>query len=343
VMLASLAISGCRSIHAPKTSIEITVVPPANPGGPEQMGDIEGRVTGLSPGQQIVLYARSEVWWIQPFTNAQFTRIQPDSTWKNSTHLGTEYAALLVDSNYQPAPRLTELPKIGNGVAAVMSQKGTPGAPIVSKVIHFSGYDWKVRSFGSDRGGTVHAYDADNVWIDNKGYLHLRMGEYNGRWSCAEVNLIRSLGYGTYRFVVQDSAHLPLSAVVGLFTWDDIQSQNYRNELDIELSKWDNPQRMNAQYVVQPFYDPENLSRFAIPAGTVTHMFRWEPGSVAFKSFPGSGPITGANSIGDHVFTSGIPAPANETVHIDIYDFHHSETSSKQPAEVVIEKFEYLP
>ena len=37
----------------------------------------------------------------------------------------------------------------------------------------------------------------------------------------AEVKLSRSLGYGSYRFVVQDVAHLEPAAVFALFTWDD--------------------------------------------------------------------------------------------------------------------------
>jgi hypothetical protein len=51
----------------------------------------------------------------------------------------------------------------------------------------------------------------------------------------------------------------------------------------------------------------------------------------------------GAKNIGEHVFTSGIPTPAGETVHIELYEFHHSKNISQLPAEVVIEKFEYLP
>jgi hypothetical protein len=38
-----------------------------------------------------------------------------------------------------------------------------------------------------------------------------------------------------------------------------------------------------------------------------------------------------------------VPTPASETVHIDLYDYHHSKQALQQPAEVVVEKFEYLP
>lgn len=52
--------------------------------------------------------------------------VQPDSTWINSTHLGTEYAALLVEPGYAPPPYIAELPHEGNGIVAVTIVEGTP-------------------------------------------------------------------------------------------------------------------------------------------------------------------------------------------------------------------------
>jgi len=343
LVLLSVLLAGCHSKDlARKPSLQLTRVPEANPGGPEQLDYIEGRANDARPDQQIVLYARSGFWWIQPFANRPFTKIQADSTWKNSTHLGTEYAALLVEPGYYPESKVATLPKEGHGVVAVATATGKAAAPIVSKLIYFSGYDWIVRSAGSDRGGEPNAYDPANAWIDRKGYLHLQMAERDGRWSCANVRLTRSLGYGTYRFVVQDSSHLEPSAVLGMFTLDEGRPDETRSELNIELSRWGNASSKNAQYVVQPYYVPENVSRFMAPAGVLTHLLRWEPGVASFKTI--RGPVdTGSKNIGEHVFTSGVPTAAGETVHIELYEFHHSKNGSQHPAEVVIEKFEYLP
>jgi signal transduction histidine kinase len=49
-----------------------------------------------------------------------------DSSWSNETYFGTEYAALLVDRNYQPAPLTINLPNVGNGVIAVVVVDGRP-------------------------------------------------------------------------------------------------------------------------------------------------------------------------------------------------------------------------
>jgi hypothetical protein len=324
-------------------SIEITRVPIADAGGPEKMEFIEGRVSNSEPGQKVVVYAHSGIWWVQPFANEPLTNIQADRTWKNATHLGSEYAALLVKRGYLPDARLRTLPSAGGAVVAVAVKSGAPGNPtaVAPKTIHFSGYDWAVRAAGSDRGGEPLSNDPDNVWVDSKGHLHLRMGERNGRWYCAELYLTRALGLGTYRFVVEDSAHLPPSAVVSLFTFDDQGLADARNELDIELSRWGNPNGRNAQYVVQPFYVPENVVRFNAPAGVTTHEFRWASGSVSFRSVHGAS--ANGTPVAQHEFTSGIPNAAGQTVHINLYDSHHSRSGLRDPVEVVIEKFDYLP
>jgi hypothetical protein len=331
--------AGCRhgdSLHA--ASIEFTHVPATDPGGPQKMDFVEGRVTGNTPGQQIVLYAHSGVWWVQPFGNHALTQIQGDSTWRNTTHLGTEYAALLVAPGYDPPARLQDLPPVGGAVVAVAVSPGKTGPPIVSRTLHFSGYDWNVRSAGSDRGGAPRFYDPGNAWTDAKGFLHLKMEERNGEWYCAEINLNRSLGYGTYRFLVEDVSHVGPSAALGMFTFDEGSVEETRNELDIEVSRWGDPDRENTQYVVQPFYVPANVYRFNAPAGTLTHSVRWEPGSAEFRTTRGETGI-----VNEKTFTIGIPKSTGQTVHIDLYDFHYSKSSIHQPAEVVLEKFEYLP
>lgn len=337
-------LTGCHwqnRLHPP--TIQITRVPAADTGGPLELDYIEGKVSGAAAGQQVVLYARSGVWWIQPFRKQPFTRIQPDSTWKNSTHLGMEYAALLVDSGYVPQAKLTSLPERGNGVLAVASAKGLPTAPISSKTIHFSGYDWKVRSAENDRGGESNFYDPANAWIDEKGYLHLRMEERGDHWTCAEVDLTRSLGYGTYRFVIQESRQQQPSTVLGMLIWDEMALDATRKELDIELSQWGNPDSQNAQYVVQPYYLPGNVARFTVPGGVSTHIIRWEPRAASFKTMLGDGSDARSKSVAEHIFTAGIPTPGAEKVHLSLYRFKRAKGLSQRPAEVVIEKFQYLP
>lgn len=127
VLLLCILQGGCRSLRGvPLPSIEFTRVPRAGEGGPDKLDIIEGRVTQARPGQKIVLFARWGPWWVQPLANEPFTTIQPDSTWRNSTHFGTDYAALLVDPEYQPPPTMDALPSQGAGVIVVEITKGRP-------------------------------------------------------------------------------------------------------------------------------------------------------------------------------------------------------------------------
>lgn len=126
VCLLAVLITGCALSSNVQPSIEITTVPPAEKGGGRELDEIRGHVKGASGDQKVVLYARSGAWYVQPFADDPFTKIEPDSTWNNQTHLGTEYAALLVDSNYAPPPITSTLPAPGHGVVAVAIVEGLP-------------------------------------------------------------------------------------------------------------------------------------------------------------------------------------------------------------------------
>jgi hypothetical protein len=340
--------AGCGAPpRAAAPSIQFSKVPQAGQGGSQRLVTIEGRAAGALPGQRIVLFARSGGWWVQPFAKEPFTTIQPDATWRNSTHLGTEYAALLVDASYQPPARTDELPNAGGSVIAVAR---TPGEGTVVdrsvKTLTFSGYEWQIRQVPSDRGG-ANEYDPANAWTDAEGALHLRIARREGEWTSAEVVLTRSLGYGTYSFVVREISHLEPAAAFGMFTWDDQSADQNHREVGIEISRWGDPANKNAQYVIQPYYVAANVARFTAPAGKLTHSFRWEPGRVSFQTVLGA--LTGAASAGQarrvaqQDLTSGVPTPGTESIRINLYVFGYSTIPLKNGVEVVIEKFEYLP
>jgi hypothetical protein len=347
VLLLCTLLSGCRSRQGDSApTIEFSRVPPADVGGPDKLDTIEGLATGAQPGQQLVLYARSEeMWWVQPFSNRPFTKIQGDSRWKSETHLGTEYAALLVEQGYNPPQTAEILPSVGAGVVAAKVIKGRgptpPSKPL--KTVRFSGYDWTVRSAASNRGGSHNSFDPANVWTDDRGALHLRIAKGQGSWTCAEVKLTHSLGYGTYAFVVRDTSHLEPSAVLTLFTWDGVGSEQSRRELDVEISRWGYRDNDNTHYVVQPYYIPANLIRFTSPAGVLTHSFRWEPGEVKFSTVAGPLGAAGARVINQHTFTSGIPVASGDSVRMNLYAFGKGQIPLTNETEVVIEKFEYFP
>src|SRR5262249_32776318 len=155
ILTLVLTLQGC---HLQKDngspSIEFTKIPPAAQGGRERVDTIAGRVRNARPGQQIVIYAHSGTWWVQPWPDHALIPIHSDSTFSPEHHLGFEYAALLVDPEYRPLPTLDVAPAQGGPVAfvAIVKGSGTPQfAPTGS--LRFSGYDWDVRTTSSDKGG----------------------------------------------------------------------------------------------------------------------------------------------------------------------------------------------
>ena len=335
----ALMLIGCRS---PRMTLEPGIRVSKEPlamNGSDGVESIEGQVTGAKPGQRIVLYAQSAgVWWVQPFTAKPFTEIQSSSSWRNSTHLGTHYAALLVDSSYVPLPKTPVLPGKGGAISAISIVSGTKYVP---KIVHFSGYDWEASQLPSVRGGKVNSYDPANAWTDADGFLHLRMVRRADQWVCADIELTRSLGEGLYQFTVRDVSHLDPAAVMTLYTWDGTHRSH--REIDIEISRWGHSADKNAQYVVQPYYEPANVVRFEAPPGQLTFSFHWEPGEVSFRTRRGRLKDSGSASVSEHLFTSGVPAPGGELVHLNLYAFGNTRTPVQKEGEVIIEKFEYLP
>jgi hypothetical protein len=332
--LLALSLCACGS---QEPSIEFTHVPLAKPGDPLRLESIEGRVHHAGNSQKIVLYAKSELWWIQPLADHPFTTVQADSTWKNQTHPGTEYAALLVDSDYKPASKTRELPPVGGGVRAVIRQPGAPSPLDPPHIVHFSGYEWEVRSQPSERGGTMNPYDPENVWCDDQAHLHLRTARQGEAWAGAEVQLTHSLGYGLYRFTVRDVSTLDGATALTLYTRDEAAPEQNNREIDIEVSRWGDPSEPNAQFVVPPFNEPANVSRFEAPPGQVAFSFRWLPGNLLFQAARGSA------TLARHEFTASVPSAGGELARINLYVYGHSRKPALRASEVVIEKFEYYP
>jgi len=140
VVLLSLCflVNGCQVSHTDKQvtgpAIVFTSVPRIDRrdvlGNPGKISTIKGRVIGARPGQQIVLYAHAlnesgqMTWYVQPLVLEPFTEIRADTTWRNSTHPGAEYAALLVEPGFRP-PWTTRFLPI-QGVVAVATTQGWP-------------------------------------------------------------------------------------------------------------------------------------------------------------------------------------------------------------------------
>src|SRR5215470_16619256 len=82
-----ILLCGCAPPSGNGPAITFTVIPRADKGGPIKIATIERRVANARPGQRIVLYARSGAWYVQPYADQPFTKIESDSTWTSFTHM----------------------------------------------------------------------------------------------------------------------------------------------------------------------------------------------------------------------------------------------------------------
>jgi hypothetical protein len=338
-------LEGCqRGRSKPSAAIEFSRIPEANQGGQETQDIIEGFVKGAHPGEQIVLYAKSGQWWVQPLVTHPFTKLATQAgrmKWTNATHLGTDYAALLVEPGYRPTPILANLPKLGgsagSAVIAIASTKGAASPP--SKIIGFSGYRWRLRDAPSSRGDVTNKYSPDNIWVDSGGAMHMKIGRDGRDFTCAEASLTTSLGYGTYNVTIRDASRLHGKVVFTMFTWDYARPDESNGEMDMEYNYW-REEKENFQYGLPPFYG-QNIKRVIMPSATLIHSLRWEPGRAVFRTV--RAPVPSAKPVAEHTFTSHIPTHGIESFRMSLYLRRDHPLNFNEDPEVMIEKFEYLP
>jgi hypothetical protein len=235
---------------------------------------------------------------------------------------------------YEPQPVLDSLPETDGSILAVAVVPGAEQPP--SPVADFSGYQWRLRTAPSSRGGQ-NVYSPSNISVDEQGAMHLRISKTEKDWSCAEASLTRNFGYGTYEFVVRGLDKLEPAAVFGMFTYDYASGALHNREMNIEISRWGDPTKKNAQYVLQPYYVATNVHRFDAPAGTLTFSLRWEQDRSTFRT------LRGSTNVSEHVFTAGVPSPGIESIRVVLYVFRAAAVKLEHPMEVVIERFTYFP
>jgi hypothetical protein len=92
--------------------VKITEVPKTGDGR-----DPKERISGIVMGTRhpqkyrIIVYAFSDgLWYVQPDANEPYTMIQPDGAWSTYTHLGSNYASLVVLPTFLPRNTSEALP-----------------------------------------------------------------------------------------------------------------------------------------------------------------------------------------------------------------------------------------
>ncbi len=214
------------------------------------------------------------------------------------------------------------------------------------KLLSFSGYEWIAEGSGGNKinpGQNYFSCSDDNVWVDENGYLHLRITKREGRWYCAKVTLKESHSYNKYIFTVASRVDkLNRNVVGGLFTYLDDS-----NEIDIEFSKWGIRNNHEGQFIVQPAYNTGNSHRFKLKLKETfsTHIIDWKKNKIDFSSYNGhymENPPKG-NIISEWSYGGkDIPCEDEERVMINLWLFNGKPPSDNKEAEMIISSFRIL-
>lgn len=241
--------------------------------------------------------------------------------------------------------------------------------------LRFSDYNWTIKIHEDEQWGPGPNYFSghkDDVFLDENGYLHLRISNRNDKWYSTEVVNDFAGGYGTYIFTIEgDLFNIPENIVFGLFSWDDntFQTDAY-SEIDIEFSKWlDSTETNTLLYSVQPLNWPPHPERTIAPEispedviGVSTHAFIWTDSLISWISYSGDtygqGDIIASWSFNQnnpprYKYENGntsngviIPNPGpNTNARINFWILPEETTapSDSMEHEIIIRSFEYLP
>lgn len=211
--------------------------------------------------------------------------------------------------------------------------------------------------------------------------LTLELGRQNdGRWYAGEVRVLlpaeQYYDYGTYSFHVKRiqvvdtftdglvNKVLPPSVTLGLFTWDDTKNyairEDFNQEVDIELGRWNIRDNGDVQFLVQPpgnpqmhrFYSgaPPTISLPVYDQAPHDYSFSWNPAKIEWRSTAGGG----------QTFTYGAQEalreqqpdytqcmPAQVEVRMNLWNLFGSSKpqgmEDTHAVQVVIDKFEFKP
>jgi hypothetical protein len=220
-----------------------------------------------------------------------------------------------------------------------------------AEILKFSGYTWDVRPSGSGGPGPNN-WEPNNAWVDDKGYLHLRLTERNGKWYCSEVSTQNRLGFGRYQFWLSGRVdQLDKNVVLGLFNYPtpDV-GKDGTHEIDIEFAKWGSSSAPIGNYTIWPITKSVRHATkpfsFTLDDDWSTHRLTWSPTSVFFQS------LHGHSDDNSDQFASWLYQPENPVsfishepmpFHINLWCSSGRAPSDGQEVEVIVRAFKFTP
>ena len=300
---------------------------------------VSGTVTNMNPDDVwVVVFVRTDMWYIQPYEDqSAYLPVNADGTYGTWIRDWRQISAFVIRKGYNALSQQQARRPFPLSVDCVdvLAMAAYP-------TVQFSGYEWAVKAGDSlGPGPNYFSSSNDNVWVDDQERLHLKITQRDGKWYCAEIYLIQSLGYGTYIFQLSSRVDLLDKYVIGSpFVYRD-----NTHELDVEFSRWGIEGGPKAQFVVQPHDHNGNREQFqmTLTDNTSTHIIKWMTDLVFFQSAHGHYIDPPAGQVIHEWDYTGedIPTEVDELVHINLWLLNGQAPSDGQAAEMVIMAFTF--
>ncbi len=229
------------------------------------------------------------------------------------------------------------------------------------RTLEFAGRNWRVKGTGYyGPGPNVFSDDEDQIWVDALDRLHMTIRKPLTTWLSSEIATEEVLGYGDYRLTaVGKLDDWAPNVVFGFYHWeypfcyDAGNPWNLHNEMDMEISRWGDPAAEMAQFVVQPYYAPNSISRFDVPfsASTAesavqltTFAYEWFSDRIEFRVWAGDAYSESAQTLIHSWTYTGphIPREHLARMHFNLWQFDGPPTNGEEH-EIILTDFVFVP
>jgi hypothetical protein len=208
--------------------------------------------------------------------------------------------------------------------------------------IEFANVTWNVK-------GVVHENPDNNYWcnssrsvmVDEDGQLHLKARSINGRWYCSEIWTDQFVDYDHFTFYVASNVdEYDQNAVAAMFLRRGYDGDEA--EIDIEFSKWGNPNEThNGWYVVHRPESESASDSFALnlDGDYSTHKIEWSEGNLYFQSYYGHYPDMESQDLYIHDWSypySDFPENDNIRLHFSLWLYGANPPTDGQEVDFIV-------
>jgi hypothetical protein len=184
------------------------------------------------------------------------------------------------------------------------------------------------------------------VWLDAKGFLHLKIDKVDGKWACAEIWTDRPLDFGTYQCQVEGALDtLDPNIVFSMFSYSGPDNVK---EIDIEYARWGNPKYPNGNWTVYP-NDTQGKKgsstfEFKLHGTYTTSRYAWSKAGVHYWMLGGHQPVDSSTNLmkewdyrpsdpGHQITQTPMP------LHFNLWLFQGQPPINGKPVEVIVHSF----